>query len=170
MLDGVGTSANNAASAVNNLASAMSNLNGGSVSVPSIGTAQGFASGSPSIPKDMNAWKQEEGPEIIVSPSRKAIYTPLKEGDSVLTAEMTKNLWDWSKMKPNLALVNQGMPSALTPMSTTNINNNDTSSMVININCPNVTDNSGVEYLQKELRNFASQLRVAKYQYFNPRK
>ena len=168
MLDGVASSANNAANAVNNLANAMSNLNSGSVSVPSVGTAPGFASGSPSIPEDMNAFTQEKGPEIIVSPSRKAIYTPLKEGDSVFTAEMTKNLWEWSKLKPNLAMVNMGMPStAITSDNISNYNNtNAVNNFEFNVSMPNVTDSSQAQALVNELHSLAT----AKYRYFNKRR
>lgn len=168
MMEGIATSANNATNAVNNLASAMSNLNSGSIAVPSVSTAPGFASGSPSIPKDMNAFTQEKGPEIIVSPSRKAIYTPLKEGDSVFTAEMTKNLWDWSKLKPNLAMVNMGLPStAITSDNISNYNNtNAVNNFEFNITMPNVTDSSQAQALVNELHSLAT----AKFRFFNKRR
>lgn len=57
------------------------------------------------------AWTQEEGGEMILSPSRNAILTPLERGDSVLTKARTDNIYDWSKIDP-YALLSR---SAFTP-------------------------------------------------------
>lgn len=59
------------------------------------------AKGLTKAQKDELAWTQELGDEMIVSPTRQSILTPLKAGDSVLTAEMTKNLWELAKLDPN---------------------------------------------------------------------
>ena len=60
----------------------------------------GHAKGAKSISHDEIAWTQEEGPEMIVSPSTGAILTPLKTGDSVLPTDQTANIWNWSKFDP----------------------------------------------------------------------
>ena len=58
------------------------------------------AKGSKSIPHDELAWTQENGPEMIVSPTDGAILTPLKKGDMVLPAERTSNIWEWGNFNP----------------------------------------------------------------------
>ena len=58
------------------------------------------AKGSKSIPHDELAWTQEEGPEMILSPSTGAILTPLKRGDAVLPTDKTANIWEWSNFDP----------------------------------------------------------------------
>lgn len=55
--------------------------------------ANGYASGSNSIPYDQLAWTQENGGEAIVRKSDGALLTPLGRGDSVFSADATKNLW-----------------------------------------------------------------------------
>lgn len=55
--------------------------------------ANGYASGSSSIPYDQLAWTQENGSEAIVRKSDGALLTPLGRGDSVFSADATKNLW-----------------------------------------------------------------------------
>jgi len=57
------------------------------------------------------AWTQEEGGEMILSPSRNAVLTPLERGDSVLTKTETDNIYDWAKTDPSVLLSR----SALTP-------------------------------------------------------
>lgn len=172
MFDGITSSANASTNAVRELKAAIEDLGNAQSAVPSVnittGKIDGYASGAEKIDEDKNAWTQEYGAEVIVSPSRNAIYTPLKAGDSVLTAEMTKNLWEWGKMKPNLSMVNMGLPNVITP-DTTNINNASSSVTIenITISCPNVTNNSGAEYIQKELTKLGNKLSIGKYQYFN---
>lgn len=58
------------------------------------------AKGSKSIPHDELAWTQENGPEMIVSPTSGAILTPLRKGDMVLPADQTANMWEWSNFNP----------------------------------------------------------------------
>ena len=60
----------------------------------------GYAKGSKKITKDQLAWTQEQGPEMIISPTSGAILTPLKSGDAVIPAEMTSNLWEWGRFNP----------------------------------------------------------------------
>ena len=61
-----------------------------------------YASGVHNLDKDKIAWTQDGGGELIVSPSRDAILTPLKKGDTVLTRAQTDNIFDWSKINPDV--------------------------------------------------------------------
>lgn len=60
-----------------------------------------YAKGVHRLDKDEVAWTQEEGKELVLSPGRNAMLTPLKKGDTVLTVEQTDNLYELSKMNPN---------------------------------------------------------------------
>ena len=60
----------------------------------------GYANGTKRVSKDELAWTQEKGPEMIISPTDGSILTPLKQGDAVLPAEQTSNIWEWSKFNP----------------------------------------------------------------------
>jgi len=53
-------------------------------------------------------WTQELGDEVIVSPTRNSILTPIKKNDSILTASMTKNLWELAKVDPKQLLEGNG--------------------------------------------------------------
>lgn len=61
-----------------------------------------YASGVHNLKKDELAWTQDGGGEIIISPSRDAVLTPLKAGDTVLTKAQTDNIFDWSKFNPDM--------------------------------------------------------------------
>ena len=63
--------------------------------------AKKFARGGKDL-KDQIAWTNEYGREAILSPSRNAILTPIQNHDSVLNPEMTKNLWKWAEINPNM--------------------------------------------------------------------
>ncbi len=58
------------------------------------------AKGSKNIPHDELSWINENGPEMIISPSDGAILTPLKRGDAVLPTDQTSNIWEWSRFNP----------------------------------------------------------------------
>lgn len=58
---------------------------------------RGFATGVHKLNKNELAWTQELGNEAILSPTRNAILTPLKSGDTVLTAAQTDNLFKMAK-------------------------------------------------------------------------
>lgn len=60
--------------------------------------AKGYATGVKGIGKGQFAWTQEEGLEAIFT--KKGILTPLAQGDSVLSARETKNLFNWASMNP----------------------------------------------------------------------
>ena len=63
--------------------------------------AKKFARGGKDL-KDQIAWTNEYDREAILSPSRNAILTPIQNHDSVLNPEMTKNLWKWAEINPNM--------------------------------------------------------------------
>lgn len=70
-----------------------------------------YASGKKNILDDEFAWTQENGQEFIVRPSDGAILTPLAQGDSVLNAAASSNLWDMANnpvdfIKDNLGIGN----------------------------------------------------------------
>lgn len=69
-------------------------------------SVKGYATGTNRVLKDELAWTQEYGDEMIISPSRNAILTPLKMGDPVLTPALTKNLVGWANLKPPTSLQN----------------------------------------------------------------
>ena len=58
------------------------------------------AKGSKRIAQNELAWTQENGPELIVSPTSGAILTPLQKGDMVLPADKTSNMWEWGNFNP----------------------------------------------------------------------
>ena len=64
-----------------------------SVSRPSFAK---YAKGVHNLTADELAWTQEFGNEAILSPTRNAVLTPLRSGDSVLTQGMTENLWKFA--------------------------------------------------------------------------
>ena len=59
-----------------------------------------YAKGTKGISRNELAWTQEDGPEMILSPTSGAILTPLQKGDMVLPTDQTSNIWEWSKFDP----------------------------------------------------------------------
>lgn len=57
----------------------------------------GYAKGVHGLDKDEIAWTQEYGDEAILSPTRNAILTPLKSGDTVLTKAQTENIYKFAR-------------------------------------------------------------------------
>lgn len=64
----------------------------------------GYARGTKYVPKDQLAWTQENGPEMIVSPSTGAVLTKVTKGDSVIPANLTENLFKWGAINPQSVL------------------------------------------------------------------
>ena len=62
----------------------------------------GYASGVRKLPNDEIAVTQEDGTEIILSPVRGGVLTDLRKGDTVLTSEQSDNMFEWSKIDPNV--------------------------------------------------------------------
>ena len=63
---------------------------------------KGYAGGTTRVGSSQLAWTQEEGAEIIVSPSTGAMLTPLKLGDGVIPHNLTKNLFKWGALDPEI--------------------------------------------------------------------
>lgn len=61
-----------------------------------------FAKGVHNLKQDEIAWTQEQGvgSELILSPTRNAILTDLRKGDTVLTKKQTDMILEWSKLNP----------------------------------------------------------------------
>lgn len=59
---------------------------------------KGHAKGVHNLKRDELAWTQELGSEAILSPTRKAILTPLFAGDTVLNHKDTENLFKLAKL------------------------------------------------------------------------
>jgi len=59
-----------------------------------------YAGGVHGLASHELAWTQDGGREMILSPARDAVLTPLKPGDTVLTRVQTDNMFDWSKLNP----------------------------------------------------------------------
>ena len=83
------------------------------------------------INNDMLAWTQEYGLEAILRPTDNAILTPLKAGDSVLTAEATKNLWDFANNPLDFMKQNVGMTTVSKNAGVT-FNNSIAPTIVVN--------------------------------------
>lgn len=62
---------------------------------------EGFATGVHNLNRTQFAWTQEQGNELVLSPTRNAILTKLNKGDTVLTKDQTDNLFKLSKIDPD---------------------------------------------------------------------
>lgn len=69
----------------------------------------GYATGKEELLKDEVAWTQEKGAEFIVRPSDGAILTPLAQGDSVLNAEASGNIWNMANSPADFIRENLGL-------------------------------------------------------------
>lgn len=121
------------------------------------------AKGLSKAQQDELAWTQELGEEAIVSPTRSSILTPIKKGDSVLTAEMTKNLWELAKVNPKQLLNGSGANVSI-PQIEANNNSVQIGTLVNvegNISDDNLADVKQTiqEELKKTFRNINSGLR-----------
>lgn len=74
---------------------------------------KGYAGGTTRVGSSQLAWTQEEGAEIIVSPSTGAMLTPLKLGDGVIPHNLTKNLFKWGAIDPSYVARNLSDPEAM---------------------------------------------------------
>lgn len=98
-----------------------------------------YAVGLKNAPKAENAWVNELGNESIVKPSENAIVTHIAKGDSVLTADATRNIWDMASDPSGFIsgnLFNNGILSGLEPYM--RVNNNSIGEVTFNL--PNVTN------------------------------
>lgn len=88
---------------------------------------------------DENAWVNELGNESIVKPSKNAIVTHIAKGDSVLTADATRNIWDMASDPSGFIsknLVGNSILSGIEPYM--HVNNNSVGEVTFNL--PNVTN------------------------------
>ena len=110
-----------------------------------------YARGVHKLKNDEIAWTQENGEEVILSPARNAILTPLKHGDTVLTADQTDNIYELSKLTPeniesikemskNMAnrMIPNVFPVTLPEISRESVANNVTNDINMSITLPNV--------------------------------
>ena len=127
------------------------------------GFIYGHAKGLSKAEKDQLAWTQELGEEAIVSPTRSSILTPIKKGDSVLTAEMTKNLWELAKVDPKQLLDGSGANVSIPQIEANN--NSVQIGTLVNVEGSISDDNLAdvkqtiQEELKKTFRNINSGLR-----------
>lgn len=62
----------------------------------------GYAGGLKKAVEEELAWTQENGPEIVVSPSTGAVLTKINPGDSVIPNNLTENLFKWGALDPEI--------------------------------------------------------------------
>lgn len=113
---------------------------------------KGYAGGTTRVGSSQLAWTQEEGAEIIISPSTGAMLTPLKLGDGVIPHNLTKNLMEWGKLNPNQVIpysANAILPANIDNRNITVQNNYDS---LISIRDSTITQDS-----INDLKNFISQ-------------
>lgn len=63
----------------------------------SLDQISGYKTGAKFIDRNKLAWVNEEGGELVLSPSRNAVLTDLNRGDAVIDREGTDNLFSFSK-------------------------------------------------------------------------
>lgn len=61
----------------------------------------GYASGTKRVGKDQDAWVNELGTELMVSPSDSALYVGMKRDTGVLPADLTQNMFEWGALNPS---------------------------------------------------------------------
>lgn len=81
------------------------------------GDVSAYKTGVEDLIVDQLAWTQENGAEMIVRPSDGAILTPLAQGDSVLTAAASKNIWDMANNPADFIKGNLGIDAANAPIT-----------------------------------------------------
>lgn len=103
----------------------------GEKTTPEIGKIKGYATGVHNLKKDSISWTQERGSEAILRPTDGAVLTPLKKGDSVLTADATERLYNFAQ-DPLKFLHKFDMGNGATAI-TTNSGNVTTNTLSINV-------------------------------------
>lgn len=98
--------------------------------------AKGYAKGVYNLPKSEVAWTQEDGREVIISPSTGAMLTPLAEHDSVLNAAATRNMFEFfndpAVFMEGLRLGKYSLDPSATAKMNQNIENNFQVEIVVN--------------------------------------
>lgn len=67
----------------------------------SLSQISGYAGGLKKAVEEELAWTQENGPEIVISPSTGAVLTKINPGDSVIPNNLTENLFKWGALDPD---------------------------------------------------------------------
>lgn len=114
----------------------------------------GYATGKKNIMSGELAWTQEDGREFIIRPSDGAILTPLAQGDSVLNAVASSNLWDMANSPAEFIKENLGLgiaDSAIGQNSQTAISQNFEN---ISFVMPNVKNYDQMLSQMKKDKNF----------------
>lgn len=78
----------------------------------------GYATGLKKATEEELAWTQENGPEVVISPSTGAVLTKINPGDSVIPNNLSENLFKWGKYNPERV-----MPRLSSSITTPNIDN-----------------------------------------------
>lgn len=179
MLDGVSSSAQIATENTNLLKESIDSLTDKTVTITVVenhvsssggggGTTQhieAYAKGSKRIPYRQEGWTQEDGFELVFSPSRNAVLTKLEPNDMVLTHEMSENIWQWGKLNPDIlknSWSDEFNPSKIANVVTNNTDNRETN-VTFNVSMPNVTNDTSARELINNLKSMSRR----KYQYFN---
>ena len=69
---------------------------------PDVSGIRGYASGTKRVDKDKIAWTSENGNEVVIRPSDGAVLTKLKQGDIIPNADLSKNLFEWGAINPDM--------------------------------------------------------------------
>ena len=120
----------------------------------------GHAKGVHNLKSDELAWTQENGLEAILRPSDGAILTPLKQNDSVLTADATENLFNFAQSPFDfLKDFSGGVHGNTTAISANNGNtvNNDIN---MSFTLPNVKNYDELVYAMQHDPKFEKMLRA----------
>ena len=113
-----------------------------------------YASGARRINSDDMAWTQEKGREFIVRPSDGAILTPVANGDSVLNATASSNIWDMANSPAEFIRDNLKFNSANVPNGS-NIESNYTQYLdKVVFNFPNVKNYEELLSSMQKDKNF----------------
>ena len=88
----------------------------------SLGQISGYAKGLKRASQKELAWTQEEGPEIVVSPSTGSVLTKINPGDSVIPNNLTENLFKWGAINPEKV-----MPGSANAIVSPNVDNRNIS-------------------------------------------
>ena len=124
----------------------------GNVAVPSYATGRSGGSGGLSI-------TDENGMEIKIHQPTSGMFTLLGQGDSVIPADRTKNLWNWGAFDPkSFASQLSGFNGISSGYVGKQIGNGDINSINVDkLVFPNVTDGEGIKQAIYELPNYFKQ-------------
>ena len=118
------------------------------------GDVSAYKTGVEDLIADQLAWTQENGAEMIVRPSDGAILTPLAQGDSVLTAAASKNIWDMANNPADFIKGNLGIDAANAPITNSgNVNYTQNLDKIV-FNLPNVKNYEQLLTSMQKDKNF----------------